>query len=65
MDNDDAYMDVDGALFVPFDPVDFTGKSNADKVKIKLEWDLDTIFTAESNGTYTLSETAGGYAFQF
>lgn len=62
---DDTYMDVDGALFVPFDPVDFTGNSQADKVKIKLEWDLDTVFTAESGGTYTLSDVAGGTPFNF
>jgi len=62
---DDTYMDIDGAMFVPFDPVDFTGKSNANKVKIKLEWDLDTIFTAGSAGTYTLKETAVGTPYDF
>jgi hypothetical protein len=62
---DDSYMDVSGALFVPFDPVDFSGKSNAKKVKIKLEWDLDTIFTAESGGNYTLNDTADGTPFNF
>lgn len=62
---DDAYMDVDGALFVPFEPVDFTSNSNANKVKIKLEWDLDSIFTSGSGGTYTLKETAGGTPYDF
>jgi hypothetical protein len=63
--NDNAYMDVDGALFVPFEPVDFTGKSNANKVKIKLDWDLDTVFTAEDSGTYTLNDSADGTPFNF
>jgi len=62
---DKTYMDVDGALFVPFDPVDFTGKSEAHKVKIKLEWDLDTVFTAESDGIYTLNDAAGGTPYNF
>jgi hypothetical protein len=62
---DDAYMDVDGALFVPFDPVDFTGKNDAKMVKISLEWDLNSIFTAESGGSYTLADTADGTPFNF
>jgi hypothetical protein len=62
---DDAYMDVDGALFVPFDPVDFAGKFKATKVKIKLEWDLDTIFTSESEGNYALNNIAGGTPYDF
>ena len=64
---DNAFMDVDGALFVPFDPIEFSGLTEAGGVKLSLEWDLDNVFTSVDPGTgiYTLDNSADGTPFNF
>ena len=58
-------MDMDGALFIPFDPVDIKGNGNISKVKIKVKWDMDDLFSAFENNVYTLKNDADGTPFDF
>jgi len=62
---DNAFMDVDGALFVPFDPIEFSGLTDAGGVKLSLEWNLDNVFTSVDSSTYTLDNSADGTPFNF
>lgn len=60
---DGSYTDFEGGLFVPFDPIEF--KENGDKVKIKIEWDIDTIFESVNEDEYTLADNADGTPYDF
>ncbi len=45
-------IDMNGALFIPFNPIEFHKKANPTKLKIKVKWDMDSIFSAiENEGT--------------
>lgn len=61
---DETVMDVDGALFVPFTPVDLRN-DNAKKVRIKIDWDLDTVFESVNGDEYVLSDVADGTPYNF
>lgn len=64
---DDAFMDVDGALFVPFDPIEFSDLTKNGGVKLSLEWDLNNVFESVNpeTGTYTLNSSADGTPYNF
>ncbi len=58
-------IDMDGALFVPFQAVDFT--KNAKKLKISVNWDMSSIFEIynEEMGEYVLNGDADGTPYDF
>jgi len=54
-------IDVDGALFLPFDSIDFAGKNKAKNVHIRLKWNMDDIFDMDN----VLKGTADGTPYDF
>ncbi|MBB6481483.1 hypothetical protein [Spirochaeta isovalerica] len=63
--NSNNIVDVDGALFIPFDPIDLRDIGEIQSFKFKIEWDMDDIFTKLENGIYTLNNNADGTPFDF
>ena len=58
-------MDVDGALLIPFETIDFTKHANVKNVKLKVIWDMNDIFSAIEGDVYTLNENADGTPYDF
>ena len=56
----DINIEADGALFIPFDPIDFKNTKNPNNMKVKLELDLDNIIKSEQDGIYMLNDDADG-----
>lgn len=63
--SDEAFMDVNGALFVPFDPLDLRNREGVSTITISITLDMDEVFESESGGIYILSEIADGTPFAF
>jgi hypothetical protein len=57
-------IDMDGALFIPFDGIDLTGEIA--KVAVFFEWDIVGAFDDEDNdGEYEMANRYNGTCFDF
>jgi len=63
--NGNFRIDMNGALFIPFNPIEFHKKANPTKLKIKVKWDMDSIFSAIENDVYILNDNADGTPYDF
>jgi len=62
---DTTYMDMDGALFVPFPVIAFTEQSVISSVRINIDWDIDAAIESSSEGQYVLDDSADGTPYNF
>ena len=44
-------IDVDGALFISFNAVDFNDYPSIDNVTVDVSWDMENLLTYDDNGT--------------
>lgn len=47
----DGMIDVDGALFLTFDPIDFSNYENLENIAVDVTWDMENIITYNDNDT--------------
>lgn len=59
------FVDMSGALFVPFEPIDFSGISEATEVRLTIKWDLNSVFDRQDSGQYILNWDACGTPYDF
>lgn len=61
-DSELALFDIDGALFIPFDPQ--TIPSDASRVTVEIEWSVDDSIVETANG-YEMANRVEGTSFDF
>ena len=60
----DNNIDMDGALFIPFDGIDITGDITT--VQVFFEWDIiGSVADSDSDGTYEMENRYNGTCFDF
>ncbi len=59
-------IDVDGALFIPFEATDFSEYGFLDSVTVDISWDLNSIVGSSDNGlTYFTENRVEGFPYDF
>lgn len=58
------WMDMTGALIIPFNAIDFTGISG-NNFQVRVEWDMDSVFESTDGGVFVLNRDVDGTPYDF